>query len=360
MKKILPLLLIASTVISSCSKKSEPVITSPIINPVMPQVVTFAGSGNPGWIDQTKTLASFYAPTGVAVDINGFVYVADQVNNVVREITALGVVYTLAGNGSGGFMDGSVTAAEFNYPYSVAVDKNGDVFVADQFNARIREVTLLPSPVVSTFSGRGKPGLVNGIADSTEFSKPSGVAVGANGNVYVADTFNNVIREISSKGASTTFAGSSLPGSSDGTGTGASFNNPTGLAIDSLGNLYVADAGNNKIRKITPLGVVTTLAGSGAAGNINGAGTAASFNQPTGVAVDINGNVYVADSNNNLVRKIAPDGTVITLAGTGQTGATNGPLTSASFSNPQGVATDIYGNVYVADTGNNLIRKILQ
>jgi sugar lactone lactonase YvrE len=184
------------------------------------------------------------------------------------------------------------------------------------------------------------------------------VAVDSSGNVYVADYGNNMIRKITSAGVVTTLAGSSTTsGSADGTGTAASFNNPMGVAVDSSGNVYVAD-GNNMIRKITSAGVVTTLAGTIAGGSANGTGTAASFNNPTGVAVDSSGNVYVADCSNFMIREITSAGVVTTLAGSTTYGSANGTGTAARFYNPNGVAVDSSGNVYVADYDNNMIRKI--
>jgi len=177
--------------------------------------------------------------------------------------------------------------------------------------------------------------------------------------VYVADNGNNVIRVISSKGNVTTLAGSGQRGSLDGTGTAASFNQPQALCVDVAGNVYVADQGNNKIRKITPQGVVTTLAGNGTAGLQDGKFTASEFNQPAGIAIDGSGNLFVGDSGNNVIRKIVPStGAVITYAGTGQAGATNGTLSNSTFSSPQGLVVDPYGRIFVVDTGNDEIRVI--
>jgi sugar lactone lactonase YvrE len=184
------------------------------------------------------------------------------------------------------------------------------------------------------------------------------VAVDASSNVYVADTGNNEIREITPAGVVTTLAGSTSAGSGDGTGSAAGFNSPSGVAVDASGNVFVADSGNNKIRKITPAGIVTTLAGSGAYGSADGVGRSASFYGPVGVAVDASGNVYVADQTNNEIRKITPAGVVTTLAGSIAAGSADGTSSAASFNNPSGVAVDASSNVYVADTGNNEIREI--
>jgi len=218
--------------------------------------------------------------------------------------------------------------------------------------------TLAITPVVTTLAGSGSQGSANGTGTAASFAWPAGAAVDGSGNVYVADTFNHLIRKITSAGVVTTLAGTGSSGSANGTGTAASFNNPWGVAVDGSGNVYVADQSNHLIRKITAAGVVTTLAGTGSAGSANGTGTAASFNYHWGVAVDGSGNVYVGDSNNHLIRKITSAGVVTTLAGSGSSGSADGTGTAASFRYPTGVAVDGSGNVYVGDLGNHLIRKI--
>ena len=266
------------------------------------------------------------------------------------------VVTTLAGSGSIGSANGTGTAASFKYPFGVAVDSSGTVYVADTSNHLIRKITS--AGVVTTLAGSGSSGSTNGTGTAASFYNPLGVAVDSSGNVYVADTSNYLIRKITSGGVVTTLAGSGYSGSTNGTGTAASFDNPYGVAVDSSCNVYVADLNNNLIRKITSAGVVTTLAGSGSSGSTNGMGTAASFYYPSGVAVDSSGNVYVADTSNHLIRQITSGGVVTTLAGSGSIGSTNGTGTVASFFNPRGVAVDSSGNVYVADYSNHLIRKI--
>jgi streptogramin lyase len=190
------------------------------------------------------------------------------------------------------------------------------------------------------------------------FNNPSGVAVDGNGNVYVADSYNNKIRKITASGEVTTLAGSGAPGTANGTGTAARFNGPSGVTVDQNGILYVADTDNQKIRKIEAGGVVSTLAGSGSFGSTDGTETLASFNGPSGVAVDVNNNVFVADAGNNKIRKISATGEVTTLAGSGVEGAMDGSGIEANFKYPEGVAVDGNGKVYVADGYNNKIRKI--
>jgi len=319
-------------------------------------VTTLAGSEIRGFADGTGNVASFDSPGGVAVDGAGNVYAADQNNNRIRKISPLGIVTTLAGSSISGFADGTGTDAYFRFPHGVAVDGTGNVYVADQFNHRIRIIS--PAGVVTTLAGSGTRAFADGTRSAASFWNPVGVAVDGAGNVYVADRFNNRIRKISPTGVVTTLAGSGSFGFANGMGTAASFANPSGVAVDGAANVYVADAGNNRIRKISPAGVVTTLAGSGTATYSDGTGTAAAFNNPYGVALDGSGNVYVTDYSNNRIRKISPAGVVTTLAGSGTTGYANGIGTAASFYNPIGIAVDGADNIYVADAGNHVIRKL--
>ena len=244
-------------------------------------VTTLAGDG---------TATQFGWPSGVAVDSSGNVYVADTENNRIRKITPTGKVTTLAGSGD---------TAQFSGPYGVAVDSSGNLYVADEFNNRIRKIT--PTGVVSPLAGDndGWTGYRDAVGEEARFRYPTGVAVDSSGIVYVADAQNNCIRKIDTTTRDVTTL-------ADSGGIAVGFWNPKGVAVDSSGNVYVADMWNNRIRKITSAGVVTTLAGSDArtAGHKNGAGTAARFNSPRGVAVDSSGNVYVADAYNNRIRKI--------------------------------------------------------
>ena len=297
-------------------------------------VTTLAGrAGISGSSDGTGSAARFSNPSGVAVDASGNIYLADTGNHTIRKITSSGVVTTLAGSARiSGSADGTGSAARFNNPSGVAVDASGNVYVADASQGTIRKVSS--SAVVTTVAG--------------SFAGPSGIAVDGSGNIYVAGTDSCVIRKISSSGAVAVLAGSDLCGSADGTGSAATFFSPFGVAVDATGNIYVADTTNNIIRKITSSGVVTTLAGRALiSGSSDGSGRPAMFNYPNSVAVDGSGNIYVADTRNNAIRKITTSGVVSTFAGS-----------AASFSNPCGVAVDGNGNVYVADTGNNTIRKI--
>ena len=226
-----------------------------------------------------------------------------------------------------------------------------------------QSITVRPAVAklaVSTLAGSGQNGYQNGLASAANFYSPFGVVTDADGNVYVADTNNLVIRKISTDGLVTTLAGSGQVGYSDGTGNSASFVYPISIAMDAAKNIYVGDRGNEsgKVRKISPAGTVTTLAGTGSQGHQDGAGDQASFFGIEGVAVDVSGNVYVADRGNNKIRKISPNGFVSTFAGTGATGGTDGPVSSASFNMPRGLAMDTTGNLYVSDYGSGSIRKI--
>jgi NHL repeat len=227
------------------------------------------------------------------------------------------IALLVAGCGDGGGGGGGGAGALFNFPAGVATDGAGNVYVADTYNYTIRKIT--PTGVVTTLAGRaGVYGSTDATGAGAFFGSPRGVATDGAGNVYVGDTSNNTIRKITPAGVVTTLAGTAgLTGSTDATGAAASFHLPTGVATDSAGNVYVADFGNSIIRKITPAGVVTTLAGTaGVIGSTDATGAAARFFSPGGVATDSAGNVYVADTSNHTIRKITPAGVVSTLAGT--------------------------------------------
>jgi sugar lactone lactonase YvrE len=325
-------------------------------------VTTVAGSpGASGSQDGTGAAARFNSPSSVTVDAAGNLFVAESAGHTIRRITPAGVVTTLAGSpGASGSQDGGGADARFNQPAGVAVDGAGSVFVAEFANHTIRKIT--PGGVVTTLAGSaGSIGSENGLGAVARFYHPNGLATDAAGHVLVADSYNHTVRKITPAGVVTTFAGGGeAPGSEDGSGTVARFNYPQMLAVDGAGNLFVADGVNHTIRKITSAGVVTTLAGSpGSRGSADGAGTDARFNSPEGVAVDGAGNVFVADFGNHTIRKITPAGVVTTLAGSpGSSGSTDGAGADARFRSPYGVAVDGAGNVLVADSHNRAIRKI--
>jgi len=326
-------------------------------------VTTYAGQGPFGGnVDGTGNEARFRNPLGLTVDAGGLVWVADTDNHSIRLIGPDQAVTTLAGTGAQvGFSDGTGSAARFNNPSSLSFDSNGNLFVADSGNHIIRKITAGGS--VTTLAGTGGDhfGSADGVGGAASFFFPDGVATDSSGNVYVTDSDNHTIRKITPSGVVTTLAGLALQsGTADGTGSAARFNFPIGIAVDSSGNVYVADYGNYTIRKITPAGMVTTLAGlAGQRGSADGSGSAARFSALGSMAADVAGNIYVADIDNRTIRKITPAGVVTTLAGlAGQSGSSDGTGVAARFSGPEGVATDSSGNVYVADTGNNAIRKI--
>ncbi len=331
------------------------------IHKITPGGVDTTLAGSPLWagsVDGTGSKAGFSYPSGVAVDGSGNVYVADTENDAIRKITPDGVVTTFAGAmASPGSADGTASAARFFRPFGVAVDGSSNVYVADTLNHTVRRVT--PGGAVTTLAGKaGSVGGANGTGSAARFHDPSGVAVDGSGNLYVADSGIYTIRKITPGGVVTTLAG--MPGSygsADGTGSAARFNYPSGVAVDGGGNLYVADS--SEIRKVTPDGVVTTLAGAaGSYGSADGTGGAARFHNPSGVAVDGSGNVYVTETYNDTIRKITPGGVVTTLAGTaGSRGSADGAGSAARFSGPHGVAVDGGGNIYVADGDNNAIRR---
>ncbi|TAE24464.1 MAG: T9SS C-terminal target domain-containing protein [Candidatus Kapaibacterium sp.] len=319
-------------------------------------VTTFAGSGTAGLVNNTGVLAQFNQPNGIAIDGSGNLYVADKLNHCIRRITPLGVVTTFAGTGASGWAEGAAASAQFNQPTGVAVDGAGNVYVADFGNHRIRKIS---AGVVSTFAGSGVGGFSDATGTLAQFQFPTGVAVDGAGNVYVADYINNRIRRITALGVVTTLAGSATAGSTDGMGAGAQFNLPVALAVNGAGTIvYVADQNNHRIRAVTTAaGAVTTLAGN-TSGYADGTGSVALFNSPTGISVNGAGNILVAENGGHRIRIITPGGIVTTLAGSGAASFLNAVGTAAQFNAPSGVVMDASGNAYVADLNNHRIRAI--
>lgn len=320
---------------------------------------TLAGSGAYGSQDGISTAASFSPPTGLTVDDSGRVFVADAANHKIRRIDASGMVTTWAGSGTAGAANGDGTVASFNMPWRVSAATDGTLYVTDTYSQMIRKIT--PTGTVSRWSGSGAIGAADGAAASASFYYPFGVAVAADGSAYVADNSNQLIRKLGLDGSVSTWAGSGSAAFADGTGIAASFQSPYGIAVDADGTVYVADTNNQRIRRISPSGVVTTLAGDGTRGSTDGPGASASFNSPQGVAVDGSGNVYVADTGNSAIRKISQSGVVTTLAGDAavSVGYIDGVGRAARFYFPYDVAVDINGVVYVADWGNLRIRRLI-
>ena len=301
----------------------------------------------------STTVLSITIPRGAGSgDINVTVAGVTVQSPNFKYLITPSVVSTFAGSIEG-FANGTGTAAQFRFPTGIAVDGLGSMYVADYENHKIRKIS--PTGVVSTFAGSIQ-GFADGISTVARFNSPYGVAIDPIGNLYVADSENHKIRKISPTGVVSTFAGSTQ-GFLNGSALAAQFNNPTDVAVDALGNVYVADSNNHKIRKITQGGFVDTLAGSLISGFADGVGINAQFNSPNGVTVDSRGNVYVADSENHKIRKISPTGVVTTFAGSSN-GFANGSGTAAEFSYPIGVKINAEDDVYVADHENHKIRKI--
>jgi predicted outer membrane repeat protein len=334
------------------------------------------------------TSALLYVPYGVAVDGLGDVYIADSNNSVIRLVDAFGTISTEAGTGehSGyGGDGGPAMSALLSSPYAVAVDGVGNVYIADYYNTRIRKVdpfgtitTVAGQCTILFFGGCVGDGYAGdgGPATSASLSRPSGVAVDGSGNLFIADTGNSVIRKVDSSGIITTFAGIGLSccyAGDGGPATSALLNGPSGVAVDGNGNLYIADTSNNVIRKVDSSGTISTVAGqcgatkpsqlctdAGYSGD-GGPATNAFLNLPNAVAVDESGNLYIADTANEVIRKVDHSGTITTVAGTGSTanyGGDGGPATSAFLNSPTGVAVDGSGNLFIADSFNNVIRKV--
>jgi len=327
-------------------------------------ITTVAGNRNRGSYsgdDGPATSAPLATPNGVTVGNGGDIYIADIENARVRKVSPSGIITTVAGGGNGGLGDGGpATSAFLGGPTGVAVDSTGNLYIADDGNSRVRKV--LPSGIISTVAGGGNGG-DGGPATSAQLF-PWSVAVDSGGSLYISDSINNRVREVSSSGIITTVAGSGTSGYSGdgGPASNAQLASPTGVAVDSVGNLYIADQYNFRIRKVSPGGVITTVAGTGALGysGDGGPATSAQLYLPAGVAVDSGGNLYIADQHNSRVRKVSPSGIITTIAGNGTSGYSGdgGPATSAQLYSPSGVAVDSTGDIYVSDSEENAVRLL--
>ena len=314
-------------------------------------VTTIAGSARVSGSTNAKgSAASFSYPGDVASDHGGSLYVADSANQVVRKVDASNNVTTVAGSaGNAGNTDGTGTAALFNNPNGLVADNSGSLFVADSGNNAVRKVTS--AGIVTTFAG-----------NSANLKSPTDLAIDSNNNLYVADTESHTIRKITSGGVTNVYAGAlNTPGALDATtASNARFDFPTDVAIDSSGTLFVADTGNQTVRQITQAGAVTTIAGQpGVSGSADGLGSSAQFSGPTGLIVDKTGNVFVSDTDNHEVRMISPLGIVTTLVGSaGSAGTADGSGKNAGLTYPGGLSIDADGYIYIADSGNSTIRVL--
>ena len=313
------------------------------------QIVSVAGTGAIGFSGDggQATSAELDYPVAGAVDAQGNLYFADDDNQRVRKVSPSGVITTVAGTGVAGFSGdgGQATSAELDFPTSVAVDSRGDIYIADAGNDRVRKVS--PSGVITTVAGTGAPGFSGdgGPATSAELYYPDAVAVGPHDQLYIADCLNARVRMVATSGTITTVAGDGVLGFSGdgGPATSAELKSPIALATDPGGDLYIVDSTNQRVRMVSAQGTITTIAGNGVAGfsGDGGQATSAELNYPRGAAVDAAGNLYVADRFNNRIRKITPDGRISTIAGTGTVGYSGdgGQASSAQLSGPAGVAT---------------------
>jgi sugar lactone lactonase YvrE len=304
-------------------------------------------------------LAQFPSPSCITVDASGNLYVGDSSLNTIQMVSPTGAVSLVAGSaGSGGSTDGTGTGALFSQPGGIVINNSGTLYVADTGNSTIRKIA--PGGIVTTFAGSAaNKSYQDGTGTSAWFHSPVGISLDALGNLFVADSKNDVIRKISAAGTVTTFSGTA--GSVGSTDSPPRFSSPFGLAVNfSTSYVYVGDSNNNTIRKITAVGVVSTLAGIAlTTGSTDGTGGSALFNLPEGEATDTAGNVYIADTASSTIRKMTPSGTVTTIAGQpGVQGLTDGTGTGALFNQPEALTVDTAGNIYVADTGNGVIRKI--
>jgi uncharacterized protein (TIGR03437 family) len=330
-------------------------------------ITTVAGNGVAGISGDggQATEAEINIPMGIALDTSGNLFIADQINARIRRVTPDGTISTVAGSGTSGFAgDGSTaTNAQLYSPCGVAVDRSGNLYIADSHNHRIRKVTA--GGVISTVAGTGVAGFSGdgGAATSALLNTPTAVAIDSAGSLYIADALNSVIRKLASDGTISTVAGIGVPGftGDGGAATSAALNQPIGITFNSAGDLFIADTYNHRIRKVSG-GVITTVAGGGGRGYVEGDLTAigASLNYPEGVSVDAAGNLYIADSVNNRIRLVRADGTITTIAGSGSFGAhgDGGLALNAQLNFPHDVLADGTGKIYVADNQNSRIRLL--
>jgi len=325
-------------------------------------VLTLAGQPQvPGATNGLGTNACFNEPAGIVVAANGTLYVADSANHAIRTVAPNGLVSIFAGQlGVPGIQNATGTNAQFNYPNGLAFDLQGNLLVSDTGNATLRKIT--PAGSVSTLAGvAGQSGFLDGAAGTALFGSPLGLAVATNGNIYIVDSGNHVLRLLTNGVVSTLAGNPFVWGSADGQGTNALFNAPCGIALDSHGNLWVSDTDNDPLRKVTPGGLVSTYAGqAGVDGTNDGPVAIARFCRPAELTFDPQGNLLVADSFNHTLRKISTNGVVSTISGApDSSGSTDGINRQGRYFNPYGVAFNTNGLLFVADSYNELVRQVL-
>ncbi|MFF7380884.1 RICIN domain-containing protein [Streptomyces massasporeus] len=333
-----------------------------------PLISTFAGTGVAGSTGDSEPAVSaqLNRPLGVAVDSVGTLYISEYAGHRVRKVTTDGKISTYAGNGSPGALGdgGPAVSAQLKNPREVAVDGAGNLYIADAGNHRIRKVTV--DGKISTFAGTGtaSSGGDGGLATAAQVNSPLGVAVDSVGTLYICEYGGHRVRKVTTDGKISTYAGNGSPGAlgDGGPAVSAQLRHPVGLAVDGAGNLYIADYYNHRIRKVTSDGTISTVAGKGTAnfGGDGGPATAAQLNYPVAVVVDSTGALYISDHTNHRVRKVTTDGTISTVAGTGAAnfGGDGGPAASAQLRNPYGLAVDCVDTLYFADHANDRARKI--
>ena len=335
-------------------------------------ISTYAGTGTAGYTGDlgAATAARIAHPEGITVAANGDVYYADPDNNVIRKVTAAtGIITTVAGSGGNGSSgDGGLAIlAKFKNAEGVFVVANGDLYLADTGNHEIRKVTALTG-IVTLVVGSTSPGYSGdgGAATAARLRLPAAIVVAANGDMYIADTGNDAVRKVTAAtGIATTYAGTGTTGytGDGGAATSARLSGPQGLVLAANGDLYIADTGNNVIRKVTAAtGVITTFAGTGTAGFLGdgGVATSARLNAPESVSISASGELYIADAGNNRIRRVSTGGTITTVAGTGTAGSAGdgGLPTAAQLNSPHGIAVSTSGTYYISDRVNNEIRRV--
>ena len=340
-------------------------------------IATAVGNGTAGFLGDggAATSAELNYPTGIAFDSSGNLYIADHVNHRIRKVDTSGIITTIAGNGTLGYLGDSAaaTSAELDSPCGVAVDSSGNVYIADTLNHVIRKVA---GGTITTFAGDHTLGSGyagdTAAATSAQLDSPVGIVVDSKGNVWIADSGNNVIREVTTDGNINTIVGNSYAdyGGDGGPAVASSLNHPLGLALDAAGDLFIADQLNQRIRKvaatngvIATTSIITTVAGNGIFGSKGSGDLAvnAGLLDPSWVAVDSAGNLFITDLVNNIVRRVAAaDGTIATVAGNGQFGVygDGGPALQAAITFPLSVAVNAAGKVYIAQGENNVIRVL--